>query len=59
VRYQADKWNVLVGVNNVFDREPPTMSTGAGSTRYGTVPAFATQYDWFGRSLFARFAYRF
>lgn len=59
VRYQADKWNVLVGVNNVFDREPPTMSTGAGSTRYGTVPAFATQYDWFGRSVFVRVGYRF
>lgn len=59
VRYNADKWGVVVGVNNLFDRDPPTMSNGAGSTRYGTIPAFATQYDWFGRSLFVRFNYKF
>jgi iron complex outermembrane recepter protein len=59
VRYQADKWWAVVGVNNVLDRDPPTMSIGSGSTRYGTVPAFATQYDWFGRSAFVRLGYRF
>ncbi len=59
VRYQADKWSTVVGVTNVLDKEPPTMSNGGGSTRYGTIPAFATQYDWYGRSLFARFAYEF
>jgi iron complex outermembrane recepter protein len=59
VRYGADKWNVLVGVNNVFDKDPPTISAGVGSTRYGTIPAFATQYDWYGRSAFLRFGYYF
>ncbi|MFN3843316.1 MAG: TonB-dependent receptor domain-containing protein [Rehaibacterium terrae] len=59
VRYQADKWNILVGVDNLFDKDPPTISNGGGSTRYGTIPAFATQYDWFGRSAFFRFGYRF
>jgi iron complex outermembrane recepter protein len=59
VRYQADKWSAVVGVNNLFDRDPPTISTGAGSTRYGTIPAFATQYDWYGRSAFLRVNYRF
>ncbi|GAB3735565.1 TonB-dependent receptor [Silanimonas algicola] len=59
VRYSADTWDAVLGIDNVLDKEPPTMSAGAGSTRYGNIPAFATQYDWFGRSLFARFSYRF
>lgn len=59
VLYRSDNWDLLVGVDNVFDKDPPTMSAGAGSTLYGNVPAFATQYDWFGRSLFARMTYRF
>jgi iron complex outermembrane receptor protein len=59
VRYSASNWDLLVGMDNVFDKDPPAISTGVGSSRYGIVPAFATQYDWFGRSLFARFAYRF
>jgi iron complex outermembrane receptor protein len=58
VRYAADSWNLVVGVNNVFDKEPPTVSTAA-ATRFGNIPAFATQYDWFGRELFARFSYEF
>ena len=58
VRYAADSWTLLVGVDNVLDKDPPTVSTGT-ATRYGNIPAFATQYDWFGRSLFARMTYRF
>lgn len=59
VRYEADKWSAVVGVNNLLDKNPPTISNGGGSTRYGTIPAFATQYDWFGRSLFLRYSYKF
>lgn len=59
VRYAADSWTLLVGVDNVLDKDPPNISAGIGNTRYGTIPAFATQYDWFGRSLFARVSYRF
>ena len=59
VLYQADSWTLLVGVDNVFDKDPPNLSAGTGSTLYGNVPAFATQYDWFGRSIFARMSYRF
>jgi iron complex outermembrane receptor protein len=57
-QYRQDKWSVLVGVHNLFDDEPPVVSSGVAS-RYGNVPAFATQYDWYGRSLFARFNYKF
>lgn len=59
VQYRQADWDLLVGVDNVFDKDPPTMSAGAGSTLFGNVPAFATQYDWLGRSLFARVNYRF
>jgi iron complex outermembrane receptor protein len=58
VRYAQDKWSVLVGVQNLLNEEPPVISSGVGA-RYGNVPAFATQYDWYGRSLFARFNYKF
>ncbi len=59
VRYGSENWDLLVGVDNVLDSDPPDISTGVGSSRYGNTPAFATQYDWFGRSLFARMTYRF
>lgn len=58
VMYSADKWSMLFGVRNVFDTTPPTISSGA-TTRYGNIPAFATQYDWLGRTFFARFNYKF
>ncbi|MGL6290266.1 MAG: TonB-dependent receptor domain-containing protein [Silanimonas sp.] len=58
VLYRQADWDLLVGVENVFDKEPPTVSAGT-ATVFGNVPAFATQYDWLGRSLFARFNYRF
>jgi iron complex outermembrane receptor protein len=58
VQYRQDKWSVLVGIQNLLDEEPPVVSSGVAS-RYGNVPAFATQYDWYGRSLFARFNYKF
>jgi iron complex outermembrane receptor protein len=58
VGYDRDKWSVMFGVRNLFDEEPDLISTGAG-TRYGNTPAFATQYDWFGRTFFARASYKF
>ncbi|MCK7594877.1 TonB-dependent receptor plug domain-containing protein [Pseudomarimonas salicorniae] len=58
VRYAQNDWDIVVGVNNVFDADPPVVSSGVAS-RYGNVPAFATQYDWLGRRAFFRFSYRF
>jgi len=58
VRYNQPKWSVLFGINNVLDDEPPTVSGGV-VTRYGNVPAFATQYDLLGRSFFTRFDMKF
>jgi iron complex outermembrane recepter protein len=58
VRYEASDWSVVLGIRNLFDADPPTVSGGV-ATRYGNVPAFATQYDWFGRTAFVRMNYKF
>ncbi|MES2858936.1 MAG: TonB-dependent receptor [Pseudomonadota bacterium] len=58
VRYTQPKWSVLFGVQNLLDDEPPTVSSGV-ATRYGNVPAFATQYDLLGRSFFGRLDFKF
>ena len=58
VRYNQPKWSVLFGIQNLLDDEPPTVSSGV-ATRYGNVPAFATQYDLLGRSFFTRFDFKF
>ena len=58
VFYEQPKWSVLVGITNLLDDEPPTVSTGA-ATRRGNVALNATQYDYRGRTAFARLNYRF
>ncbi len=58
LRYAQPKWSMVVGVNNLFNSAPPVVSSGV-ATVYGNVPAFATQYDWYGRSVFANFTYKF
>lgn len=58
VNYDQSDWNLTFGVRNLFDQTPPLVSANA-ATRYGNVPAFATQYDWYGRTFFARVGYKF
>lgn len=58
VRYNQPDWNLLVGISNVFDSKPGEISNGI-TTTYGNVPYQATQYDYYGRSLFARYTYKF
>ena len=58
VRYEQPKWSVLFGIQNVADKAPPTISSGV-ATRYGNVPAFATQYDLLGRTFFSRIDFKF
>lgn len=58
-RYDQPKWSMLAGVRNVFNAKPDTVSAAATGSRYGNVPVNATQYDYFGVSLFARFNYKF
>lgn len=58
VRYDLADWSILVGVRNIFDKDPPFVSNGV-ATRYGNIPAFATQYDLYGRTGFVRVQYKF
>lgn len=58
VRYSQPKWSVLFGIQNVLDKDPPMVSSGV-ATRYGNIPAFATQYDLLGRTFFTRVDFKF
>lgn len=55
--------NVIFGVRNLFDQTPPEVSTGVGGpfsgARVGNVALDASQYDWFGRTYFARLNIKF
>ncbi len=56
--YDAGKIGITFGIRNVFDQTPPLVSTGVGGpysgARVGNVALDASQYDWFGRTYFAR-----
>jgi len=52
VRYTSDRWQVTGGVRNVFDAEPPTISSGHYS-RIGNSPLYSG-YDYFGREAFVQ-----
>jgi outer membrane receptor protein involved in Fe transport len=58
VRYRADKWSVIVGVQNVLNQDPPYVSTGSGATRIGNAVAISN-YDVLGRRAFATLTYKF
>ena len=53
VRYRADDWSVVVGISNVFDEHPPTVSSDGPSTgtfgRQGNAVATGGPYDLLGR----------
>lgn len=59
IRYEQPNWSFLIGLRNVFDAKPPTISASAVNNRFGNTPALATQYDLYGRSLFVRYNYKF
>ncbi|MGH6978346.1 MAG: hypothetical protein ACRED4_03505, partial [Brevundimonas sp.] len=50
----GDKFQLTVGVANLFNTKPPRASTvfNGGIASLGQVPAFGSQYDYFGRRLF-------
>lgn len=64
VEYEAAKWELVGGVRNIFDEAPPNVSPALvdrGNFTYGRVGtnAFATQYDYIGRTFFASVTRRF
>lgn len=58
VRYRGDNFVITGGISNVFNAPPPIITTGV-SSRFGNTPAFASQYDLRGRTLFLRLGYEF
>jgi iron complex outermembrane receptor protein len=52
-RWEQDTWTLTLGMSNVFDEEPPVVSTGS-ATRRGNAPLVGSQYDLRGRSAFLR-----
>ena len=53
---------MLLGVSNLFDEEPPKLTTlGATSGENVTVgnSAFYSQYDWVGRNFFLNLTKKF
>lgn len=59
VKYSRDKWGITVGVRNLFDTTPDQISGVSGYNVIGNTPLVASQYDWFGRTFFARADYKF
>lgn len=61
-RYESPKkWSATVGINNIFNEDPPSISSGASSAytyRIGNSLNYSG-YDYRGRSLFARFSKTF
>ncbi len=51
VRYKGDKWETTVGVRNLTDKVPPSISAQAGYNRVGNAPLYSG-YDYFGRTFF-------
>ncbi|MET3151688.1 UNVERIFIED_ORG: hypothetical protein ABIC77_002941 [Stenotrophomonas geniculata] len=56
--YDQSDWRLTVGVRNIFNRTPPSVSQGV-ATSYANFPIFATQYDILGRAGFVDVTYRF
>lgn len=58
VGWEHGNWSALFGIRNLFDKQPDLISPSAGTT-VGNTPLYASQYDWYGRTFFARLNYKF
>jgi iron complex outermembrane receptor protein len=54
VGYDQGDIGVMFGIRNVTNRTPPLISNGAPENYTGNTVIGASQYDWFGRTYFAR-----
>jgi iron complex outermembrane receptor protein len=48
-RYRADDWSIIVGVQNLFDDEPPAVSQAGAFGKVGNSVAIGGPYDLLGR----------
>ncbi|MEM9839650.1 MAG: TonB-dependent receptor [Pseudomonadota bacterium] len=53
-RYQADTWRIIVGVDNLFDEEPPLVDSTTPGIQIANVPV-GNGYDLDGRQYFINF----
>jgi iron complex outermembrane receptor protein len=54
VGYDQGDIGVMFGIRNVFDATPPQIGGNAPENFTGNTVLGASQYDWFGRTYFAR-----
>ena len=59
VQWKLPKYEFMIGMANITDRKPDTISSTAGYNRLGNIPLSSTQYDLLGRQLFGRLTYKF
>jgi iron complex outermembrane recepter protein len=57
VQYSTDSFGITLGVNNLFDKEPPQISGGAYN-RIGNAPLYSG-YDYVGRTFFLNVSKKF
>jgi outer membrane receptor protein involved in Fe transport len=58
VGYKAAKWEATIGVRNLTNEVPPSISAQAGYNRVGNAPLYSG-YDYTGRRLFVNFTKSF
>lgn len=58
VRYKANTWEATVGVRNLMDKKPPSISAQAGYNRIGNAPLYSG-YDYVGRTLYVNLSKSF
>jgi iron complex outermembrane receptor protein len=59
--WESTGLSALIGIANIANEDPPQITTQATADLYdtiGNVP-FYTQYDWYGRRIFANLSYSF
>jgi iron complex outermembrane receptor protein len=55
--YRSDMWSATLGVNNLFEEDPPLIDVTEGPNRNNAVSS--TGYDFYGRTFFATVAVGF
>lgn len=56
----GDRIRLTVGIANIFNTAPPRASTALTDIRFvGQAPVFGSQYDYYGRRIFANARFRF
>ena len=59
VRWQGDHVTITGGIQNIFDAQPPILSSNGGAQRLQNIALAGTQYDYLGRTFFFRVGNKF